>query len=306
MRIKRLLFFILSAQVFPVFCQNAETVIEADFVIRDFFIQQDSIIYIKKRDVHLYDIETKLSKDYFIGGYGLELITSKNTNQIITASNELVRNVSSVRFYNKETGKFDDVFYYKQGKILDFLLLPKSKLFILSLTNKKIIFVDYQDKPRFYRTIELNLNTLSRKLINKDNKLYFATDQGDIFEYDYRNYEKKLIYRSKALITDFKIENGILVYANIDGEIIKINLKTNQKEIINIKNTFINTFMRFNNNTLVCGAWSGEVFIVTLDNFSVNKTYKLHKRAIIKIKKVENNIIYSSSLDKTLKKWFLN
>ncbi|WP_417558829.1 hypothetical protein, partial [Mesoflavibacter zeaxanthinifaciens] len=212
------------------YSQKESNVISADFAIRDFTITKDSIFYIKKRDAFLYNKKDQSQNNYFIGGYGLEIYTRENSNMIITASNELVRNVSSVRFYNKKTEKFDDVFYYKEGKIIDFLFIPEAKLFVLSLTNKKIVFIDYSKKPKFYKTIELNLNALSRKLIFKNNKVYFATDKGKIYEYDFYNYKKELVYNTGKLITDFIINENEIIYTTIKGEIIKVNRNSQETE----------------------------------------------------------------------------
>lgn len=293
-------------QVTEVVSQEAKMVVESDFGIRDFYIEQDSIFYIKKRDVFLSNLKNKTSINYFIGGYGLKMHTSKNSNAIITASNELIRNVSSVRFYNKKKTKFDAVFYYEKGKILDFLVIPEAKLFVLSLTNKKIIIVDYQDTSKIYKTIELNLNALSRKLSYKNNILYFATDQGNVFQYDFQSYEKRLIYKADRLITDFVIDESNLLYATIEGEITKINLSSKKKSVLKINNNFVNILLPFKDDRLICGSWNGKIYVVDIYNFSIVKELDIHKRAILNLKKGIGNTIYSSSLDKTIKKWILN
>lgn len=287
------------------YSQKELNVISTDFAIRDFTITKDSIFYIKKRDAFLLDKKNQSQDHYFIGGYGLEIYAKESSNMIVTASNELVRNVSSVRFYNKKTEKFDDVFYYKKGKIIDFLFIPEAELFVLSLTNKKIVFIDYSEKPKFYKTIELNLNALSRKLIFKNNKVYFATDNGEIYEYDFYNYKKELVYNTSKLITDFIINENEIIYTTIKGEIIKVNRNSQETEKIKFKNTFISTFENVD-GTLICGGWNGEIFIIREKPFTLLKELNLHKRTILKIKPYKNNIIYTSSLDKTIKKWNLN
>jgi outer membrane protein assembly factor BamB len=285
--------------------QEAETVLRSDFVIRDFNIFKDSIFYIKKRNAYLFDKKTKTSKNYFIGGYGLKVNTHENANTILTVANELVDTVSSVRVYNKKLDKFEAEFFYKKGKILDFLLLEDEKLFVLSLTTNKIIFINYKDRPEYYKTIEINLNSLSRKLLYKDNMLYFATDNGNIYQYDFLNYKKTLIHNGKKGITDFTFFNDTLIYSTIEGDIVKVTLSTNKKIEIKIDNNFISTFLKFN-NTLICGSWNGKIYILNIDTFTVNKELNFHKRAIITIKKDENNNIYSSSLDNTIKSWKIN
>ncbi|WP_417888455.1 hypothetical protein [Xanthomarina gelatinilytica] len=302
------LYSVIAFQVLltsPLYSQKKEILIKNNFAIRDFYLDNDSLFFIKKRDIYLYNLKSHTSKNYFIGGYGLKLYNLKNKNVIVSASNELVRNVSSVRFYNKSTNKFDDVFYFKDGKILDFLLIPESKLFVLSLTNKKIIFIDYREKPKFYKTIELNLNALSRRLIYKNNILYFVTDIAEIYEYDFFNYKKTLIYDAGELITDFVIDQNTLVYSTIKGHLVKINLLSKTKNEIEINNNFVNVIMDFDEKYLICGSWNGTMYILNKESFSIDKELNIHKRAVLQIKKGKNNTIYSSSLDKTIMSWEL-
>ena len=303
-KIKFLIILILTLVQVKVNAQETKTLVSTDFTIRDFSIYNDSVFFIKKRDVHLYDLKTKTSNEYFIGGYGLEMATNKNSNYIITASNELVRNVCSVRFYNKKTKTVEDVFYYKEAKILDFVLIPEAQVFAISLTNKKIIIINYQDKPKFYKTIEIKLNSLSRKIIIKDKNLYFATDNGNIYEYDFLNYKKKLLYNAKKLITDFIVVDDTLLYSTIDGFVTKVNLKS--KTILNIKfdNNFVSSFLLVNNK-IICGTWNGKIFILDINKLTIEKEFNFHKRAILKIKKYGDNI-FSCSLDKTIKSWKIN
>ncbi|WP_323787424.1 hypothetical protein [Psychroserpens sp.] len=304
----RLLFLFIILQILFIHrykAQEVETVIKTDFVVRDFEVFKDSIFYIKKRDAFLYDKKTKSSKNYFIGGYGLKINTQENSNTIISVANELVDTVSSIRFYNKKLGEFEDEFFYKKGKILDVLLLEDAKLFVLSLTTNKIIFIDYKDRPEYYKTIEIKLNSLSRKLLYKDNMLYFATDNGNIYKYDFLNYKKTLLHDGNNVITDFSLVDETLIYTTIEGEILKKNLETNEEVKIKIDNNFINTFLKFKDK-LICGSWNGKIYVIDINKFTIYQEFNFHKRAIIRIKKDENNIIYSSSLDQTIKSWRLN
>jgi outer membrane protein assembly factor BamB len=285
--------------------QEVETVIKTDFVIRDFEVFKDSIFYIKKRHAFLFDKKTKTSKNYFIGGYGLKLSAKNKSNTVITVANELVDTVSSIRFYNKKLEAFEAEFFYKKGKILDFLLLEEAKLFVLSLTTNKVIFVDYKDSPEYYKTIEIKLNSLSRKLLYKDNMLYFATDNGNVYKYDFLNYKKTLVHQGNSVITEFTLDKEILIYTTIDGDIVKVNLNTNEKTTLKIDNNFISTFLK-HDAKLICGSWSGKIYIIDLNTFQISKEFNFHKRAIVSIKKDEENTIYSSSLDKTIKSWKFN
>lgn len=201
----------------PFSSAGQEVIKKSNFPVRDFYVSQDSMWFIKKRDVHIIDRSNNNETNYFIGGYGLEIFVDSTNNEIITASNELVRNISSVRFYNKNTKKVEDVFYYKRGKIIDFLIIPELNIFVLSLTNKKIIFINFEEKPAFRKAIEIELDALSRKLIYKNNKLYYITDLGEIYQYDLASNTKELLYRADSIITNFYLESNIIIYATING-----------------------------------------------------------------------------------------
>jgi WD40 repeat protein len=288
----------------PFSIAGQEVIKKTNFPVRDFYFSQDSIVYIEKRNVQ---IESKNKKEaYFIGGYGLELFVENTNNEIITVSNELVKNVSSVRFYNKNTKKVENVFYYKKGKSLDFLIIPELNTFVLSLTSKKIIFIDFTNKPSFRKTIEIKLNALSRKLIYRNNKLYYATDIGEIYQYDLANNTKKLLYIEDSIITDFYLSDSILIYSTIEGKIIKIDLLSNRKREIYFGNNFIVNVIEYQQNKLICGSWKGLIYVIDIINFTVEKELNYHKRTVLKILNYKDNIFYSSSLDKTIKKWVLN
>jgi hypothetical protein len=258
----------------------------------------------KKRDVYLLDKETGSSKSFFMGGYGLKLESDKKSNNLITVANELVDTVSSVRFYNKRQEKFEYEFYYKEGKILDFLNIEDASIFVLSLTNNSIVFYDYKDRPEFIKIIEINSNSLSRKLINKDKILYFATDNGEVYKYDYHNYSKSLMYDAKALITQFEITQDELIYTTIEGKIVKVNLNTGKSSNLELDNNFISALL-LKDDQLYCGSWNGSIYVIDLKTFTIIDELNIHKRAVLKVKHYNNNF-YSSSLDKTIKSWSTN
>lgn len=304
----RFLFILISAQILclnNVVSQNAVTVIKTDFAVRDFNVLGDSIYYLKKRNAYFHDMKTNVSKNHFIGGYGLKIENVKNTNTIVFASNELVDTVSSVRVFNKMKNTFDAVFFHKNAKILDLAVIPESELFALSSTDKKIVFVDYSDSPNFQKIIEIELDSLSRKLICDGNLLYFATDNGEIYQYNFLDYSKLLLHKGNELITEFVLTEKSIIYTTIKGNIVKISRENGTKSLLSIENNFISTITRFNLDKLICGSWSGMIYILSIDEFSIEKELKIHDRSVLKIKK-DNNIIYSSSLDKTIRKWNLN
>ncbi|NRA91348.1 MAG: hypothetical protein HRU26_01460 [Psychroserpens sp.] len=285
------------------FGQEIKTLIQESFAIRDFVVTKDSVFYIKKRDAVLLDKTTKRSRSFFIGGYGLEISTSQKSSNLITVANELVDTVSSVRFYNKNNKKFEDEFYNKDAKILDFLNIEDASLFVLSLTNQSIVFYDYQDRPEFIKTIEIKTNSLSRKLIYKDKILYFATDSGKIFKYNFHNYEKTLLFDAKAPVTQFEITPSQLFYTTIKGGIFKVDLNSGSTSRVDLENNFISALL-FQDDQLVCGSWNGTVYIIDTVSFTIKEALEVHKRAVLTIKQ-DNTNLYSSSLDKTIKSWRL-
>ena len=283
-----------------------EVIKKTNFPVRDFHVSQDSMWFIKKRDVHIIDRPNNNETNYFIGGYGLEIFVDSTNNEIITASNELVRNISSVRFYNKSTKKVENVFYYKKGRSIDFLIIPELNMFVLSLTNKKIIFINFEEKPAFRKAIEIELDALSRKLIYKNNKLYYITDLGEIYQYDLANNRKELLYKEDSIITDFYLENNIIIYATINGQIVKVDMLTNNKEELNLGDDFIINSLYNEQNKLICGSWKGLIYVIDILNFRIIKELNYHKRTVLKVLNYKDNIYYSSSLDNTIKKWILN
>ncbi|TBV28270.1 MULTISPECIES: hypothetical protein [Meridianimaribacter] len=287
------------------FSQESETVIKTDFGIRDFIVQKDSIIYIKKRNAYLKDIKTKTTKDYFIGGYGLKFLQDNKPNTIITVSNELVNNVSSVRFYDKKKDRFESVFYNDEGKIIDAVILPELNLFILSLISEKIIIVNYSKKPKFLKIAEISLNTFSRKMVYEEGALLYCTDKGKVYKYNINNYQNELIYDGNELITDFFIDGETIFLSTNSGILKKVNIETNKEEQTKISDNFINTFINSKEN-LVCGSWNGDIYIINKKDLKLKQKLSIHKRSVLKIETQDDSIFYSSSLDKTIKKWYLN
>jgi WD40 repeat protein len=288
----------------PFSMAGQEVIKKTNFPSRDFYISQDSIVYIEKRNVQI-ESKNKI-ENYFIGGYGLEIYNSKISNETITASNELVRNISSVRFYNKNIQKVENVFNYRNGKIIDFLIIPELNMFVLSLTNKKIIFINFKERPTFRKAIEIKLDALSRKLIYKNNKLYYITDLGEIYQYDLASNTKELLYKEDGIITDFYLEKNIIIYATIYGQIVKVDMLTNNTEELNIEDDFIINSLYNEQNKLICGSWKGLIYVIDILNFRIIKELNYHKRTVLKILNYKDNIFYSSSLDKTIKKWKIN
>lgn len=292
----------------PVFTGAQETTIlvRSDFAIRDFEIVKDSIIFIKKRDVNLLNLNDNSSHEYFMGGYGLEIFVDRDNNNIITAANELVENVSSVRFYNKSIKKVEEVFYYKKGKIIDFLMIPGLSTFVLSLSNNKIIFINFEEKPKFEKIIEIELDAISRRMTFWNNKLFYVTDSGKIYRFNLSNYNNELIHNSQGKkITDFAIDQKHIIYSTVDGNVIKLDIFTNEQQKIDIENDFVlNSFLY--HDKLICGLWTGDIYVINLKSFELLKKLEIHDRGVLKIRKAEDNLFYSSGLDRTIRKWALN
>lgn len=173
----KLLFFALFLTIYA---KSQETIKTTTFSVRDFSIHQDSIFYLEHRDIYIENTKTNNKSFFFIGGYGLELF-NLNSKEILTASNEHVQNVSSFRFYDKAKNEVGDVYYYKKGKAIDFLKIPNRNVFVFSSTDKKIIFINFDNRPAFIKENEIDIDSFSRKLIFQNNFLYYITDLGGIF-----------------------------------------------------------------------------------------------------------------------------
>lgn len=282
-----------------------ETILRSDFSVRDFFIARDSIFLIEKRDVKIFD-KKNVVKNYFIGGYGLKIFDDYENNNIITVSNELENTVSSLRFYNKSSKKVEDVFYYKEGKSLDALIVKNLKLAILSLDNNKIIVVNYSKKPTFNVIHEINLNSISRKIIYNNNALFYINDLGEFYKYDFSTKKNTLLYVTGKKILDFSIFNNYMIYATIDGEIVKHNNKSNTNETLKIDNNFVITSVKFKQNKLICGTFKGAIIVLDVENMVIIKQLNYHKRSILSIVNKNNDKLYSSSIDKTIKQLKIN
>jgi outer membrane protein assembly factor BamB len=297
-RIVNIIFVLLSH--FYINGQESETLIKSDFTIRDFIIEKDSIIFLKKRDLILENRHTGENKKEFTGGYGLELLPLKNTNTIITISNELNNKTSFVRFYNKSKQVFDYVYYNKQGNAIDFLLMPNLKLFALSLVSNTIIIIDYSKAPRFFKTIEIKNSAMSRRLFYQNNNLYYVTDNGAFYAYNINTYKKTRIFKTDSAISDFILNDGIVTYTTLTGDIIKRNLNTALEQKIQLKNDFVTT-LSDNDKFLLIGTWLGNCIVVEKQNFKVISTTTTHKKPILKLLS-KNSEVYSSSIDGTIKK----
>lgn len=293
-----LLFKVLSFSV--VTGQEVETLVQTNFAIRDFIVEKDSIIFLKKRDLILKDVRSEHSQSYFLGGYGLEIQDLSDQNTIVTVSNELVNNVSSVRFYNRSKNDFDQVYYNRQGKIIDFLIIPEANLFALSLVSNKIIIIDYSEAPRFLKTIQIDTEVLSRRMQFKDNELYYVTDNGGFFSYNINTYEKKEYFKTNEQINDFVLLEKNIIYSTIEGSLVRRDLLTGDEDNFDLLNNFV-TALDYDKDYLVFGTWLGDIFVFDLKNFEMKQNIKAHKKPVLKLF-FQEDIIYSSSVDQTIKK----
>lgn len=293
-------FLLFSATIFLA----QETVVNGEFAIRDFTITKDSLFFIEKRYSkyhHLPKNDTTTNK-YFIGGYGLKIF--KDNNTIISISNEFEATVSSLRFYNKSLKDFDAVYYYKKAKSVNALLLKKHEKAIMSLTDNKILIVDYSKRPAFKIYAQIELNSLSRALFYKNGFLFFATDGGDVFKYDINLQKKERVLSVEESVTSIHVNKDVIYYTTINGKIIKYNILSEKfSEILLESNFILNTILSKNN--LVCGSFNGKIYVIDINSFTLIDTLNHHKKSVLKIEKGTDNIFYSSSIDKTIKKWKL-
>lgn len=296
--------------IFAIPILSQEVIVKTDFAVRDFKIKDNSLVYIEKRDIKSVNLETKKpdtlfkGNRFFIGGYGLNIFYLKDTNQIVTSSNELIRNVSSIRFYNlqkKEVNKYE---VYYTTELMDFLIATEKKLLFLSKKDSTIEILKYGAKPRYKKTNVITLDSYVRKMIYYKGKLYYITDSGKLFEYFIATNNSKLLYKGSVILTNFVISDSDVFITTISGEIIRFNLDTKRADKIKVSSEIIEAIAPLNNGKIVVGDWSGNIFIVNRDNFQVVEKHKLKKR-IIKISSIEPNIFYTSSADFTIRKWII-
>ncbi|MEM1339437.1 MAG: hypothetical protein AAF717_18960 [Bacteroidota bacterium] len=277
------------------------TIKGTNFPVRDFFITNDSIFLIKERHLAVLDKENKLKDLHFIGGYGMKIYDLAD-NTILTVSNELRRDVSSVRFYEKASQTINDVYYYKEGNFLDFVLVPKDSMFLFSTRRKKIVGVHYNNRPAFKKRIDFELGSFSRKIKYENGILYCVTDNGELFQYVIASNRLQMLFKTNGILTDFQHDDGVFYISNIEGKVIKHNIRTKVTvELLTLKNDFVTTSLLDNGN-LIIGTWEGAIYYLSPDNPEPQKKRKIHKKAIYRIVRL-NEFFYSSSLDKTLKKW---
>lgn len=299
-------FIVLLLFAFSVKAQ--ETFLNNSFAVRDFFLKKNSIFLIEKRDVKYFNYSKENSpiQSYFIGGYGLEIFDDSENNEVITVSNEFHRTVSTLRFFNKSSKKVEHVYYYHEGKSIDALILPELKYAAMSLNNNKIMIVNYTKKPSFKVEHEIQLKAMARRLIYKNDFLFYVTDLGEIYKYSLKTKENTLLFDYDKKITDFAIFNNAIIYSTIDGEIIKYNTIKKSVSKIQVKDNFVLNSLHFKEDKLVCGTFKGSIILLDIEKMTIIKELQYHKRSVNKIVNYKNNAFYSSSIDKTIRKWTLN
>lgn len=305
----RLFLFLLSLLFFNI-SYTQEIVLKTNFPIRDFKINDNTIVYIEKRDIKFFNLISKkedsvIKKNgYFIGGYGLNIYYPKADDFIITSSNELIKDRSSIRFYDIKTKEVNKYHVHYNTELMDFLLLPNKEMFFLSKKNHTIEVYKYGGKPLYKLTDKITIDSFSRKLKFNNNKLYYITDSGKLFEYNIENKEKKLIYDSDNILTNFVFDNEYnnVYITTFNGKLIKVNVNNNleNKEIF-IGDTVIEA-LDFQDDYIITGDWKGVIKLIRKETLKVDKEYKIKKR-IIKIRVKDNSTFYTSSADKTLRKW---
>ncbi|MEZ4801587.1 MAG: hypothetical protein R2797_02360 [Gelidibacter sp.] len=293
----------ISVLFFPLMLLAQDIVKNSNYSLRDFIIKNDSLYYLEHTELRLFDFKNNTNLNCFVGGFGLEFYELSDS-EILTVANELVKNVSSFRFYDKKSNTITESFFYKKGKVIDFAKIPELNVFAFSATNKKIIFINFDDRKNLKKIIEIKLDAFSRRLVFKNKELFYCTDSGKIFRYSMNDYKNELIYKTNAILTDFNFIDDNLVYSTIDGDIVKVDLKSKKEQKLKLTNNFVLNSLRHDGN-LICGSWKGTIYVIDLEEFKVAKEFNYHEAAVLKISYYKDSIFYSSSIDKTIKKWII-
>lgn len=290
-----------------------EVVLETSFAPRDFIIDDSTIVYIEKRSTKSFNMLTNqpdtlfINNYFFVGGYGLKLFKDSKTNKIITASNELIRNISSIRFYDIETKSSNKFNVYYTTELMDFLVHPKENLFFLSKKDLQIQIIEYGQTPRYIIKDSIKLEALSRKMQLHNGNLFYVTDYGEVYNYNLKSKKKSLIYRSNELLSNFIIEktHNQLYATSANGNLIRIDLDKNSNyKKINLGASIIEAINLTKTGYIVTGDWNGVITILAPNSLKIIKQFN-NKKRIIKIESTGTDI-YTSSSDCTIKKWPIN
>ncbi|MCK7589534.1 hypothetical protein M0G43_03000 [Subsaxibacter sp. CAU 1640] len=281
---------------------SQEVHLHGNFTIRDFFINKDTTYYIEKRHVRISPESGKYG--YFMGGYGLKIFDNPKKNEVITVSNELINTVCSVRFFNKSSNKEQEVFYYTEGRAVDALHIEQLGLIVLSLSDKKIIAIDYKNKPIFDVVLDVELKRIARRIAYRGDFLYYAVDSGEIYKHDLKSKHGKILFNTKSTVSDFHIFEKFLIYSTTDGNIVKQSLTTEKQERIKLTDNFVLNGL-FIESKLILGTFDGSILVLNLETLKIEKELKIHKRSVLSLKNVDGEF-YSSGIDKTIRKWKFN
>ena len=288
---------------------SQEIIVNTKFAVRDFKIKDSTLVYIEKRNIKSVNLQTKkpdtlfTKNSFFIGGYGLNIFYPKDTNQIITASNELVRNVSSIRFYDlqkKAVNKYEVLY---PTELMDFLIIPEKRLFFLSKKDLSIEIFKYGSKPRYQKQNVITLDSFARKMQFYNEKLYYITDSGKLYEYDFELNKVSLLYQGNTILVNFVI-NDIDIFITTDkGEVVKVNMTNKETSKLKVSNEIIEAIAVVDTNKIVVGDWAGNIYVLSNQLENIHQ-FKLKKR-IIKIRSNSKNVFFTSSDDFTIRKWHL-
>lgn len=290
---------------------SQETVLSSNFAIRDFeVLDSNTIIYIEKRDIKSVNLNSKVNdtlisdNGFFIGGYGLNLFFSDEQRKIITASNELVEDRSSVRFYDIDKKDVDKHKVLYSKSILDFFTSPKDSLLLLSHKDSTIRVYRYGKKPFFKKIDSVNIKSYSRKIKYFNGNIYYVTDEGSLNEYNIKTKTHTVIYENDYLLINFVIDpRRKQVYAStITGEIVMVKIdETSKNKIVKLGNSIIEALEIFDDDYLIVGDWKGQITAINIETVTIKKLQKLNHRVIKIVSK--NGYIYTSSSKRRIEKW---
>jgi hypothetical protein len=290
---------------------SQETVISTDFAVRDFqILDNNTIIYIEKRNIKSAKLNSKTNdslineKGFFIGGYGLNLFLLRDQRKIITASNELVEDRSSIRFYDIDEKNVNKHKVLYSKRILDFFTSPKDSLLFLSHKDSTIRVYKYGKKPFFRKIDSVKTMAFSRKVKYYNGNIYYITDEGSLNKYNLKTKSDTVISNTNLFLINFLIDQRRRkIYAStITGEILIVNEDDSSKSrVMKLGNSIIEALEIFDDNYLIVGDWKGQVTAINIETFIVKKIQKLNYRVIKMAGK--DGYIYASTSKRGIEKW---
>ena len=271
-----------------------EVIFESNYTIRDFIIHGDTIVISNESDIEIYKNKNLIHK-YYAGGHILRIDYHKK-NQIISIANKYKKHKGSIRIYDILENKLKRVYTFDKSPILDYQFIDNQKI-IVSFNNGELITFETK---RIKLDKRYNSNDKIRKIKIIDDSIMACSDNGTVMRIYNEEFDILVpSHRNDKLISFTDTDFGIIAISD-KGELFKYFKKDATRN--KITNTILTDIVSINKKLIAVSSWSGTIYIINPKNLSVIKTIKAHDGIIVKLRVFGGNL-YSSSFDRTIKKW---